>query len=82
MDAPGDVCYVSAGALLISERLVGDQESLREALERSGMPKARLKPVMRTLSPLIASMNLPNDSIGSSASVPPARGIRRLFKGW
>jgi hypothetical protein len=82
MDSPDNVCYVSAGALLLSEKLVTDQEELRVALERSGMPKERLKPVMRTLSPLIDSLNIPKTSPGSEATVPPPRGIRRLFRGW
>ncbi|HEU4887560.1 MAG TPA: VWA domain-containing protein, partial [Thermoanaerobaculia bacterium] len=35
MDSPEDVCYVSAGALLISEKLVQDQDSLKELLQRA-----------------------------------------------
>jgi hypothetical protein len=81
MDAPEDVCYVSAGALLLSEKLVRDEESLKEALVRTDIPKNRLAPVMRTLAPLIESLHGPNLA-GTVATVPPPRGIRRLFRGW
>lgn len=80
MDAPEDVCHVSAGALLVSEKLVHDRASLQEALERSGMPKDRMAPVMRTLSPLIDSLNVSQES-GSAPKVGLAQGIRRLFRG-
>lgn len=75
MDAAEDVCYVSAGALLISEKFVSDQESLKAALVRAEIPKERLAPVMRTLAPLLESLNVSTDS----GHVRPARGIRRLF---
>lgn len=78
MDSAEDVCYVSAGALLLSERLVQDQSSLSDALKRSGIPRDRLAPVMRTLSPLIESLNV---AAGTPANVKPPRGIRRFFQG-
>jgi hypothetical protein len=78
MESPEDVCYVSAGALLISEKLVQDRESLKEMLQRAGIPAARLAPVMRTLSPLIESVNVTNTP--AATSVRPARGIMRLFR--
>ena len=79
MDSPEDVCYVSAGALLISEKLVQDQDSLKDMLHRADIPKARLAPVMRALSPLLESHALPDPSAGAT-KVRPARGIMRLFR--
>jgi hypothetical protein len=81
MESAEDVCYVSAGALLLSEQLVHDAKSLREALERSGLPTARVAPVMRTLSPLLDSLHIAKEPIHTPANTPPARGIRRFFLG-
>lgn len=77
MDSPEDVCYVAAGALLVSERLVTDRKSLEEALVAAGIPGARLSPVIRTLAPLIES------TTGVHAARPdpaPPRGILRWFQ--
>jgi hypothetical protein len=58
MDSPEDVCYVSAGAFLLNERLVSDRKALQKALERSGVPNGRVKPVMRTLTPLAEALGI------------------------
>jgi hypothetical protein len=52
MDDPADVCFVSAGALLISEKLVTGTDDLVRALESAGMPHARRGSVMNALAPL------------------------------
>lgn len=77
MDSPEDVCYVSAGALLVSERLVRDRTSLQEALVAAGIPDSRLSPVVRTLTPLIDSINGVHDVPPDPA---PPRSIFRLFQ--
>lgn len=77
MDSPEDVCYVSAGALLLSERLVAGRDGLKDALQRADIPKDRLAPVMRTLTPLLESVVTPTPP----AAVSAARGILRLFRG-
>lgn len=79
MDSPELVCYVSAGALLLSEGLVRDRKSLEEALLRADLPHTHLAPVMRTLSPLLELMTGGKDV--SSTNVAPPRGIRRFFRG-
>lgn len=79
MDAPEDVCYVSAGALLISEKLVQDRASLKEALEHSGIPAERLAPVMRALAPLLEAVAGPQAATDADAVRPP-RGLLRLFR--
>lgn len=58
MDSPEDVCYVSAGAFLLNERLVSDRKALQKSLERSGVPSVRVKPVMRTLTPLAEALGI------------------------
>lgn len=77
MDSPEDVCYVSAGALLISEKVVRDRDSLKEVLKRADIPKERLAPVVRTLSPLLESVNGATDA---AANAGPAHKILRLFQ--
>jgi hypothetical protein len=52
MENPADICYVTAGALLLSERLVSDLRELEAVLLGSGMPKDRRGAVVRTLKPL------------------------------
>src|SRR5262245_41959939 len=52
MEAPADVCFVAAGALLLSEGLVSDLHALEAALLASGMPKDRKGAVVKTLGPL------------------------------
>jgi hypothetical protein len=53
MDNPSDVCFVAAGALLLSERLVNDDSSLSRVLQGAGIEGDRVGPVMRTLRPLL-----------------------------
>jgi hypothetical protein len=51
MEAPADVCFVTAGALLLSEGLVADLGELEAVLLGSGMPRDRGAAVIRTLRP-------------------------------
>jgi hypothetical protein len=75
MEAPGDVCFVSAGALLLGEGLVKGEAELEKALLHGGVPPERLKFVMRTLAP-IAHMK----HAGPPASPPVAAGEPGLLK--
>lgn len=77
MESADDVCYVSAGALLLSEKIVHDRNSLKDALERAGIPSTRLAPVLRTLTPLIDSLTTPD----APHAVRPPRGFMGLFRG-
>jgi len=52
MEAPADICFVAAGALLLSEGLVADLRELETVLLGSGMPRERGAAVVRTLRPL------------------------------
>lgn len=51
MESPADVCFVTAGALLLNEGLVSDLGELEAVLLGSGMPRDRGAAVIRTLRP-------------------------------
>ena len=51
LDSPADVCYVSAGALLLREGQAADMKKLKTLLEGAGMPPARSRPVLNSLTP-------------------------------
>jgi hypothetical protein len=52
MDDPQDICFVTAGALLISEGLVKDADALVSALHGAGLSRERTGHVMKALTPL------------------------------
>ena len=52
LDGPADVCFVSAGAMLMCERRVTNLNELADILDKAGMPSARRSHVMTTLTPL------------------------------
>jgi len=52
LDSPVDVCYVSAGAILLHEKRASDIKELVALLKNAGMPADRQAPVARTLAPL------------------------------
>ena len=56
MSSPKDVCYVAAGALLLSERQVGGLDELVDVLGETGMKRDRRRPVARALRQLAASL--------------------------
>ncbi|MEO6195324.1 MAG: VWA domain-containing protein [Thermoanaerobaculia bacterium] len=58
MEAAADVCYVTAGALLLSEGLVSDLRELEAVLLESGMPRDRRGAVVRTLKPLAEAQGI------------------------
>lgn len=47
-----DVCYVAAGAMLLSEKRVADLNELASILSDAGMPSSRRSPVLQALTPL------------------------------
>lgn len=55
LEDASDICYVTAGALLLSEGLVSKLEDLESALLGSGMPRERRDAVVRTLKPVAAA---------------------------
>jgi hypothetical protein len=52
MDDPGDVCFVAAGAVLVTEGLVADDKQLLAKLQEGGLQRERVGAVLRTLRPL------------------------------
>jgi hypothetical protein len=51
LDAPSDVCYVTAGAMLLSEGRVAHIEELARLLSGAGMPSDRQNGVIQSLTP-------------------------------
>lgn len=51
MDAPMDVCYVAAGAILLSEGRVSSIKELTTFLTAAGMPSTRQNAVVQSLTP-------------------------------
>lgn len=56
LESPVDVCYVSAGAILISEGHVKDMQELSEILSKAGMPSDRRGHVLQSLTPFAEVM--------------------------
>ncbi|HMB55127.1 MAG TPA: VWA domain-containing protein [Thermoanaerobaculia bacterium] len=53
LDGPEDVCYATAGAILVHEGRATEPKQLAETLLEAGMPAERQGAVLRTLRPLI-----------------------------
>ncbi len=51
LDGPADVCFVTAGAMLLNERRVSSMDELTSLLSQAGMPASRQSHVVRALSP-------------------------------
>lgn len=51
LEAPMDVCFVAAGAILLSEGRVSNLKELSDFLSGAGMPSARRSQVIRSLTP-------------------------------
>jgi hypothetical protein len=56
LESPIDVCYVAAGAMLLSERRVSDLKELTEFLNGAGMPSKRRGHVIQSLTPFAEVM--------------------------
>lgn len=51
LESPVDVCYVAAGAILLSEGQVSNAGELAKLLDKAGMPAKRRGSVVRALTP-------------------------------
>lgn len=51
LESPVDVCYVSAGAILLSEGRASTLQELSDLLTRAGLPADRQSAVIRSLTP-------------------------------
>jgi hypothetical protein len=51
LESPVDVCYVAAGALLLSEKRASDIKELTKLLDKAGMPSKRRGKVVGALTP-------------------------------
>jgi hypothetical protein len=51
LEAPDDICYVAAGAILLSEGRAANIKELESTLDKSGMPASKKPGVIRSLTP-------------------------------
>jgi hypothetical protein len=51
LEVPADICFVAAGAILLTEGRVPNTKELSDLLSAAGMPAARKGAVIRTLTP-------------------------------
>lgn len=56
LESPADVCYVTAGAILIGEGRVSNLQELSDFLTKAGMPSNRRNPVLQSLTPFAEVM--------------------------
>jgi hypothetical protein len=56
LESPMDVCYVTAGAILISEGRVSNLRELRDFLTKAGMSSSRRGPIIASLTPFAEVM--------------------------
>ncbi len=56
LDSPIDVCFTTAGAILISEGRVTSLQELSDFLTQAGMPSDRRNPVLQSLTPFAEVM--------------------------
>ncbi len=77
MERPDDVCFVTAGAICLSEGLVPGIDALGPVLETAGAQKPHVGAILRTLKPFAESLG----KGGSKASHPAEPGaIKRFFR--
>ncbi len=84
MEAPQDICFVTAGAISLSEGFAADLDGLTRVLRDGAAPRDRVAAVVRALTPLAESLgrnghsalSAAKDDLGSLAGE-----LKRLFGG-
>jgi hypothetical protein len=71
LDDIKDICYVAAGAILLSEGLVSDKEEMEKRLEQTGVSPDHMNAVIRSLTPFASTLSIWNGR---------PRFFSRLFK--
>jgi hypothetical protein len=56
LETPDDICYVAAGAILLSEGRAASIKELESILDKSGMPASKKFSVIRSLTPFAEVM--------------------------
>jgi hypothetical protein len=56
MYGPEDTCYVAAGLVALTERVVPDLDAVARVVEEAGAPKERVGSVVRALTPYAATL--------------------------
>lgn len=84
LERPADTCYVAAGAIALSERLVTDLDALASALGRAGAASAQVGSVVRALTPYAATLGRDGAPAPTLDAAKPGgegpSGWRRFFK--
>jgi hypothetical protein len=65
MESPRDTCYVSAGIVALTEKVVTDLDGVARAVADAGAPPDRVGSVVRALTPYAATLG--------ADGVPPHR---------
>jgi hypothetical protein len=71
LEDSNDICYVAAGAILLSEGLVSDKEEMKKRLEQTGVSPDCMNAVIRSLTPFASTVSIWNAQ---------PRFFSRLFK--
>lgn len=78
LDSPIDVCYVTAGAILLSEGRVSNMNDLMKILANAGMSSERRSQIVRSLTPYAEIVFNPGGKHGNSWLDQIANQIRHL----
>ena len=84
MESPQDVCFVTSGAISLSEGFVADLDALTRLLRDASAPRERVSAAVRALTPLSESLGRNGHSAASAvkdASESLAGSLKRLFGG-
>jgi len=83
MESPADICYVTTGAILLSEGRAKDVADVIRILETAAMPTERAGAVAETLKPLAEAIRKNGAEISRRTSAPSGESknpLRRLLK--
>jgi hypothetical protein len=81
MDAPEDVCYVTAGAVALREGLVADLHALAKVLRDSGVSQQQVASTMRALTPLAEALARNGPSSEPAAPEGEPGGLKKIIQG-
>jgi hypothetical protein len=74
MESAGDTCYVAAGIVALTERVVPDLDGLVRVMEAAGLPRDRIGGVVRALTPYAATLGADGVPPHRTQAAPVPRG--------
>ncbi len=80
LEAPGDVVFAAAGAILLQEGLATDLDRLGKILTGAGTPPDRLAPTLRALTPLAEVLSGKRPAAGAAAPASPLKKFLKHLK--